>query len=60
VARAFAPLSAERREALLARTAPAGAGGAHELYKTTEQYDGTSQNPAWLGPVAARSARSPS
>jgi aryl-alcohol dehydrogenase-like predicted oxidoreductase len=53
VARTFAPLPAERREALLARTAPAGAGGAHELYKTTEQYDGTSQNPAWLGPVAA-------
>jgi aryl-alcohol dehydrogenase-like predicted oxidoreductase len=51
VARTFAPLAADRREALLARTAPAGGGGVHELYKTTEQYDGTTQNPAWLGPA---------
>jgi aryl-alcohol dehydrogenase-like predicted oxidoreductase len=50
VARTFAPLAADHREALLARTAPAGGGGVHELYKTTEQYDGTTQNPAWLGP----------
>jgi hypothetical protein len=34
--------------ALLARTAPAARDGANELYKTTERYDGTAQNPDWL------------
>jgi hypothetical protein len=35
--------------ALLARTAPPGANGTNELYKTTTDYDGTTQNPEWLG-----------
>jgi predicted aldo/keto reductase-like oxidoreductase len=49
VARGFHPLTEESVDALLARTAPAAQGGANELYKTTEQYDGTTQNPQWLG-----------
>ncbi len=49
VARAFRPLTEDSVEALLARTAPAASGGANELYKTTEEYDGTTQNPHWLG-----------
>jgi predicted aldo/keto reductase-like oxidoreductase len=49
VARGFQPFAEDRVDALLARTAPAAAGGANELYKTTEQYDGTTQNPHWLG-----------
>jgi predicted aldo/keto reductase-like oxidoreductase len=49
VARGFQPFAEDRVDALLARTAPAAAGGANELYKTTEQYDGTTQNPDWLG-----------
>jgi predicted aldo/keto reductase-like oxidoreductase len=49
VARAFRPLGEESVNALLARTAAAGQDGANELYKTTEEYDGTTQNPQWLG-----------
>ncbi len=49
VARGFQPFAEDRVDALLARTAPAAEGGANELYKTTEQYDGTTQNPQWLG-----------
>lgn len=36
-------------EALLARTANAAARGEFELFKTTSLFDGTAQNPAWLG-----------
>jgi predicted aldo/keto reductase-like oxidoreductase len=50
VARGFRPLSEERVNEILARTADAARDGANELYKTTERYDGTSQNPGWLGP----------
>jgi predicted aldo/keto reductase-like oxidoreductase len=50
VSRAFAPLTEERVDALLARTADAARGGSTELYKTSERYDGTTQNPSWLGP----------
>jgi aryl-alcohol dehydrogenase-like predicted oxidoreductase len=49
IARGFTPLDEPGVNALLARTAPAGRDGANELYKTTEQYDGTTQNPSWLG-----------
>jgi predicted aldo/keto reductase-like oxidoreductase len=49
VARGFRPLAEDTVNELLARTAPAAEGGANELYKTTEQYDGTTQNPQWLG-----------
>jgi aryl-alcohol dehydrogenase-like predicted oxidoreductase len=45
----FAPLSAERVSELLARTAVAAADGSSELYKTTHFFDGTVQNPHWLG-----------
>ncbi|WP_242343688.1 aldo/keto reductase [Anaeromyxobacter terrae] len=49
VTRGFRPLTEDGVNALLARSAPAGQDGANELYKTTEQYDGTAQNPQWLG-----------
>jgi aryl-alcohol dehydrogenase-like predicted oxidoreductase len=49
VAREFEVMSEERVDELLARTAPAGQGGGDEPYKTTERYDGTTQNPSWLG-----------
>jgi aryl-alcohol dehydrogenase-like predicted oxidoreductase len=49
VARGFRALTSAEVDALLARTARAARGGAHELYKTTQQYDGTAQNPEWLG-----------
>ena len=48
-ARTFRPMTAEQKEALLARTARAAASGEYELYKTTHKHDGTYQNPEWLG-----------
>src|SRR6267142_2425932 len=48
-ARSFRPLSEEAVEALLGRTAHAARDGKYELYKTTHHFDGTYQNPQWLG-----------
>jgi uncharacterized protein len=49
-ARTFTPLTGDERKALLARTASAAKGGTHELYKTSQHFDGTAQHPEWLGP----------
>jgi hypothetical protein len=35
--------------ALLSKTAKAGAHGEFEPFKTSSIFDGTAQNPAWLG-----------
>lgn len=48
-ARTFRPLSAPEVAALLAKTGTAAAGGKFELYKSTDQFDGTAHNPQWLG-----------
>ncbi|HEX9485543.1 MAG TPA: aldo/keto reductase [Gemmatimonadales bacterium] len=48
-ARSFRPLSEPTVAALLERTAHAGRDGTYELYKTTHHFDGTYQNPQWLG-----------
>jgi predicted aldo/keto reductase-like oxidoreductase len=48
-ARTFRPLGAKELEALRARTLAAGRDGQFEPFKTTDQFDGTAQNPAWLG-----------
>ena len=47
--RTFRRLDEEEREALLARTAPLAAAGAFEPFKVTSLFDGTAQNPGWLG-----------
>jgi len=49
VARNFRPMSGAEVEAILAKTAPAAQDGKFELYKTTHRFDGTVQNPQWLG-----------
>ncbi len=49
VARGFQPMSDADRSRLLARTAPAAQGGRWEKYKTATEFDGTRQNPEWLG-----------
>jgi uncharacterized protein len=49
VARSFKPLSSQETAALLAQTAPVAAKGEFEQYKTTHNFDGTVQNPQWLG-----------
>jgi aryl-alcohol dehydrogenase-like predicted oxidoreductase len=43
------PLSQDQVAALLARTAQAASGGKFEGFKTTNGFDGTAQNPTWLG-----------
>jgi aryl-alcohol dehydrogenase-like predicted oxidoreductase len=48
-ARTFRPLSEAEVEGLLDRTAHAARDGKYELYKTTHHFDGTYQNPQWLG-----------
>ena len=45
----FKPLSGEAVGRLLAKTAQAASEGVYEPFKTTSLYDGTAQNPQWLG-----------
>jgi predicted aldo/keto reductase-like oxidoreductase len=49
VGRGFKPLTNAERAALLNRTAEVAKTGQFELYKTTNQFDGTIHNPQWLG-----------
>ena len=42
-------MSKEELSALLAKTASAAQAGKYELYKTSHHFDGTYQNPQWLG-----------
>jgi len=48
-ARTFRPMDEKEVAALLARTAAAGAEGKYERFKTTHDFDGTVENPQWLG-----------
>jgi aryl-alcohol dehydrogenase-like predicted oxidoreductase len=48
-ARTFKPLAEQARNALLAKTREASNAKRYELYKTSQQFDGTEHNPAWLG-----------
>ncbi len=48
-ARTFRPMDEKEIAALLSRTAAAGAEGKYELFKTTHDFDGTVENPQWLG-----------
>ncbi|MDV3000797.1 MAG: hypothetical protein N5P05_002403 [Chroococcopsis gigantea SAG 12.99] len=47
--RTFKPMTAQQVTDLLNRTSEVAAKGRYELYKTTNQFDSTSQNPSWLG-----------
>jgi len=48
-AHSFKPLGQMEVSTLLAKTAPAARKGEFELYKTSNQFDGTIHNPQWLG-----------
>jgi len=48
-ARSFKPMDEKDVAGLLAKTAKAGQSGEFELYKTSHHFDGTYQNPQWLG-----------
>jgi predicted aldo/keto reductase-like oxidoreductase len=47
--KSFKSFDDAQRKQLLARTAESADGGKFELFKTTTQFDGTVQNPQWLG-----------
>src|SRR3984885_13844881 len=47
VARNFKPMSVQEKLAVLAKTAPVA--GKLEAYKSSQIYDGTANNPQWLG-----------
>ena len=49
VAEFFHPLSDDERNALLRKTREAAANGRFEPFKTTSIFDGTAENPEWLG-----------
>jgi uncharacterized protein len=48
-ARSFQPMTSDDVRQLLARTSSAAGKGEFELYKTSHNFDGTYQNPQWLG-----------
>ena len=48
-ARTFKPMSQAAVQELLARTEAAASEGKYELFKTSSHFDGTAQNPKWLG-----------
>lgn len=45
----FKPMGSDQVYALLSRTAKLALAGKLELYKTSSRFDGTAQNPHWLG-----------
>jgi predicted aldo/keto reductase-like oxidoreductase len=49
VARNFKPLDAQQKLAILRKTAPVATQGQYEAYKSSHIYDGTINNPQWLG-----------
>lgn len=49
-ARSFRPMNQQEVAGLLTKTAEAAQNGRYEPYKTTHDFDGTYQNPEWLGP----------
>jgi predicted aldo/keto reductase-like oxidoreductase len=49
VARNFKPMTLQQKLAILQKTAPASTDGKFEAYKSSHIYDGTFNNPQWLG-----------
>lgn len=49
VVRNFKPMSAAEVKALLAKTEKPALTGKYEAFKTTDRFDGTAQNPKWMG-----------
>jgi aryl-alcohol dehydrogenase-like predicted oxidoreductase len=47
--RTFKPLAAAEVQAILAKCRDAALSGDYELFKTTNQFDGTALNPHWMG-----------
>ena len=50
-ARTFKPMSKAEVAGLLSRTAKFASAGEFELFKTSNRFDGTQQNPQWLNEI---------
>jgi predicted aldo/keto reductase-like oxidoreductase len=48
-ARTFKPMTETQVSALMARTKGFALSGKYELFKTSNQFDGTAKNPSWMG-----------
>ena len=48
-AKSFQPMTQAQMDTILAKTQVAASDGKYELFKTTSHFDGTAQNPKWLG-----------
>ena len=48
-ARTFRPMDKARVSALLSKTRSAALTGKYEPFKTTATFDGTANNPQWMG-----------
>jgi predicted aldo/keto reductase-like oxidoreductase len=56
-ARTFSPMTDQQVDSLLEKTAAAASRGKFEPFKTTSIFDGTAQNPKWLGDESERVRR---
>jgi aryl-alcohol dehydrogenase-like predicted oxidoreductase len=56
-ARTFSPMTDQQVDSLLEKTAAAASRGKFEPFKTTSIFDGTAQNPEWLGDESERVRR---
>lgn len=56
-ARTFSPMTDQQVDSLLEKTAAAASRGEFEPFKTTSIFDGTAQNPEWLGEESQRVQR---
>ena len=54
VARNFKPMTSTEQATLLAQTRDAALTGKYEPFKTTNIFDGTAQNPKWLGGTSGK------
>jgi aryl-alcohol dehydrogenase-like predicted oxidoreductase len=52
--RSFQPMAQDALKELLGRTAKAAARGEFEPFKTSSLFDGTAENPSWMGEVPQR------
>ncbi len=50
----FKPMSKQEQTTLLAQTREAALTGKYEPFKTTTMFDGTAQNPKWLGGISGK------
>jgi aryl-alcohol dehydrogenase-like predicted oxidoreductase len=48
IVRGYRPFTPKEKEELLARTKDSSRNGKYELFKTSEEFDGTTKNPHWL------------